>query len=98
MSNDRRTKHPSNNGTNITHNVNLSFEIGTSHISNGETRENLNVKPNDGEDYRARNEDINGKPRGIRHGNNHEMRSGYSGNVNCNLGNPHGIRLSLIHI
>ena len=76
---------------NITHNVNLSFEIGTIHISNGDTRENQNVKPKDGSCDRARNEEINGKPQGISHGNNHEMRSDYLGNINRNLGNPHGI-------
>ena len=91
MSYDRRTTDHSNAGTNITHNVNLSFEIGTSHICNGRTSRNRSsVKPNDGSGDCARNEDINGKPRGISHGNNHEMRSDYSGNVNRNIGNPDG--------
>ena len=92
MSNDRRTTIPSTNGTNITHNVNLSFEIGTCNISTSSSRENQNVNSNHDEGNRAPNEEINGKPQGISHGNNHEMRSGYSGNVDHNLGNPSGIR------
>ena len=92
MNFSRRTTFPSNNGTNITHNVNLSFEIGTSHISNGETRKNQNAQANTGSGRRAQNEEINGKPEGISHGNNHELRSDYSGNVHHDLGNPHRIR------
>ena len=92
MSNNWQTTVPLQNGTNITHNYNLSFEIGTSYIANDGTCENENVKQNDGSDDRARNEDTNGKPQGIRHGNNHEMRLDSSSNVTRNLGNPHGIR------
>jgi len=92
MSNDRQTTIPSTNGTNITHNVNLSFEIGTCNVSTGSTHTKQNVNLNNGEGNCAPNEEINGKPQGISHGNNHEMHLGYSGNVTRNLGNPSRIR------
>ena len=93
--------------TNITHSVNLSFEIGTSHIYSTDANEavtedmkdglearvynDTNEDVKDGVEAHARNDDRNGKLKDIRHGQNHEMRSGYSSNRMSNLGNPNGI-------
>ena len=109
---NQSSKFPSNTATNITHNVNLSFEIGTTHVNptenNGTTIEDVNDANNssqhndtnesDHEDVtngalaRAGIDEGNGKPKGISHGLNHEMRSGCPGSCMSHLGNPHGIR------
>ena len=86
---------PSKTATTITHNVNLSFEIGTSHIGLSETTQRITEEVQNGGEARASTEDINGKSQDISHGNNREMRSGYSSQDNSNLGNPHGIRPDL---
>ena len=105
------SKVPSNTATNITHNVNLSFEIGTTHVNptendgtaiedvtdannsseHNDTNESDREDINDGTLARARIDEGNGKPQGISHGLNHEMRSGCPGSRTSNLGNPHGI-------
>ena len=111
MSMNNTNKVPYNNETNTTHNVNLSFEIGTSHIypndkneavladvkdgKNARTQNDINdtvhedVK--DGAEARALNDEVNGSSNNISHGQNHEMRSGYSGNRMSNIGDPNGI-------
>ena len=91
--------------------MNLSFEIGTTHVTPTENNEiaiedvmNANNSSehndtnqsdrediNDGTLARARIDEGNGKPQGISHGLNHEMRSGCPGSRTSNLGNPHGI-------
>ena len=47
---------PSENAPTITHNVNLSFDIGTSHIFPTDTNETLLEDANDGVDFRAQND------------------------------------------
>ena len=105
------SKFPTNAATNITHNVNLSFEIGTTHVTptenneiaiedvmdannsseHNDTNESDREDINDGTLSRARIDEGNGKPQGISHGPNHEMRSGCPGSCTSHLGNPHGI-------
>ena len=41
---------------------------------------------------RTRSDNGNGKSQDMRHGQNHEVRSGYSENCMSNLGNPYGMR------
>ncbi len=104
-------KVPSNNSTNITHNVNLPFDIGTSHIypndnneavlkdvkdgknarAQNDTNETVRKDVKDGAEARALNDEGNGSSSNISYGQNHGMRSGYSGNQMSNLGNPNGI-------
>ena len=111
MTTNNSNKVPSNNATNITHNVNLSFEIGTSHIYPNNNNEDVLDDAKDGQNSSAQNDtnetkhedvhnralarapsdDGNGKSQDMRHGQNHEVRSGYSGNRMSNLGNPHGM-------
>ena len=52
---------PSKTATTITHNVNLSFEIGTSHIGLSETTQRITEEVQNGGEARASTEDINGK-------------------------------------
>ena len=91
MNPNSRDQHSSRNPTNITHNVNLSFEIGTSNIFDHDNGQDKHNRIRNGVDDRARNGEGNGKPQGISHGMNHEVRSGYSSNHTHNLGNPSGI-------
>ena len=56
---NQSSKFPSNTATNITHNVNLSFEIGTTHVNptenNGTTIEDVN-DPNNSSQHNDTNE------------------------------------------
>ena len=93
MQSRNTTQVPSNQAATITHNVSLSFEIGTSHIhSQSLSRRNINTDEGDDSLDRASNEDRNGKSQDISHGENHDMRSGYSTSSTNDQGNPHGIR------
>ena len=91
MNPNSRDQHSSCNPTNITHIVNLSFEIGTSHIFRHNHGQDQHSTIQNGVDDRAQNGEGNGKPQGISHGMNHEVRSGYLSNHTHNLGNPSGI-------
>ena len=83
---------PSKNVATITHNVNLSFDIRTSHIYPTDTNKTVFEDVNDGVEVRTQNDDINGKLQDIRHEQNHKIRSGYSSNHKNYLRNPSGIR------
>ena len=65
---------------------------GVDPYAQNDTHETVTEDVKDGVAARAPNEDRNGKSQDIRHGQNHEMRSGYSSNRMNNLGNPNGIR------
>ena len=92
MRSSRTTQVPSTNPGNITHNYNLSFEIGTSHFHSSGERPNINANERDGSSARDSSEDQNGKSNDISHGENHEIRSGYSHSRMNSNGNPYGIR------
>ena len=83
---------PSTSAATITHNVSLSFNIGTSNIYSQGQRRNINTNEEDESLARASSEDRNGKSNDNRHGENYEMRSGYSNSNTNDRGNPNGIR------
>ena len=83
---------PSNTAATITHNVSLSFNIGTSHIYSQDQSRNINTNEPDESLAHASSDDQNGKSNDIRHGENHEMCSGYSNSNTNDRGNPSGIR------
>ena len=83
---------PLKNAVMITYNVNLSFEMGTSHIYPTDTNETVFKDVKDVVEARTRDEDTNGRLQDICHEHNHEIRSGYSSNCMNNLGNSHRIR------
>ena len=56
MSINNTNRVPSKNATNITHNVNLSFDIGTSHIHSTDTNEAVLKDVEYGVDTRAQND------------------------------------------
>ena len=56
MSIDNTNKVPSNNATNITHTVNLSFEIGTSYIYPNDNNEAVLEDVKNGVDARVQND------------------------------------------
>ncbi len=78
--------------TNITHNVSLSFEIGTSNIS-APTRNSRGGPTTDGgEATRPQSDDRNGMSQDNSHGSNRDAGSGYSSDVRKILGHPNRLR------
>ena len=71
------TQVPSDRTATITHNVNLSFEIGTSHIHSSGTSVTLHADETNETVARAPNDDGNGTSKDKSHGQNHDVRSGF---------------------
>ena len=92
MRSSHTTQVPFNNAATITHNVNLSFEIGTSHFHATGQKQAINTNETDRSSARDSSDDQNGKSNDISHGENHENRSGYSCSSMNDQGNPNGIR------
>ena len=82
----------SNDAVNVTHNVNLSFEIGTSHIhaSGSKSLQDDNVLSK--KFACAHLDDENGKLQDKSHGNHQNGHSDFSTNCMNYLSNPHGMR------
>ena len=91
MQSSQSSCNPSN-AANVTHNVNLSFEIGTSHI-HASGRNSLQDDSVSNEHVaRAHFDDENGKPQGKSRGSHRNGRSGFSTNRVNYFGNPRGMR------
>ena len=87
---EQTTDSPS--ATTITHNVSLSFEIGTSHIS-APIRNNINDPKQDDElGTRPQSDNQNGMSQDKSYGSNRDAGSGYSRDVREILGHPNGSR------
>ena len=76
----------------ITHNANLSFEIGTCHNNTRTSSGNNERNKIDDSSARVLNEDQNGKSEDKSHGENHSNRAGYSYSSTFDEGKPFGIR------
>ena len=86
---EQTTDSPS--ATTITHNVSLSFEIGTSHIS-ALIRNNISdTKQDDELGTRPQSDNQNGMSQDKSHGSNRDAGSGYSRDVREILGHPNGL-------
>ena len=72
MCSSHTTQVPFNNAATITHNVNLSFKIGTSHFHATGQKQAINTNETDRSSARDSSDNQNGKSNDISHGENHE--------------------------
>ena len=87
---ERTTDSPS--PTTITHNVSLSFEIGTSNISAPIRNDRSGPIHDGGQETRPQSDDRNGMSQDNIHGSNRNAGSGYLSDVCKILGHPNGLR------
>ena len=77
--------------TTITHNVSLSFEIGTSNISVPIRNDQGDPKQDGRQANHPQSDDRNGMSQDNSHGSNRDAGSGYSSGVCKILGHPNGL-------